>query len=247
MRTLGVDLAADPKRTAMCAIDWDAGLVELWPEPVGDEAIVTAVAAADRAGFDVPLGWPDGFVDAVATHHTGGGWPPASTPSPEDRLSLRFRATDRSLMAAGHRPLSVSTDLIGVASLRGARIQHLLREAGIAVDRSGLTGPVAETYPAAALRQWGLRSTGYKGRPNAERLRDLVASALPLCGDLATSVEEHLVSRDDEFDAFVCALVARAIALGLTTAPETPADREAARREGWIHVPTAPLEAIIAG
>lgn len=166
MRTLGVDLAADPRRTAVCAVDWDTGAVELWPEPVDDEAIVAAVATADRAGFDVPLGWPDRFVDAVTAHHTGGGWPPADAPPPEDRLPLRFRATDRSLMTRGRRPLGVSTDLIGVAALRGVRIQHQLRDAGIDVDRSGLTGRVVETYPAAALRQWGLRSTGYKGRPS---------------------------------------------------------------------------------
>jgi hypothetical protein len=39
---------------------------------------------------------------------------------------------------------------------------------------------------------------------------------------------------DDYLDALLCALVARAVELGLTHAP-TPAQEELARIEGWIH------------
>ena len=41
---------------------------------------------------------------------------------------------------------------------------------------------------------------------------------------------------DHAFDALVCALVARAAAIGLTASP-TEGDREAARVEGWIAIP----------
>ena len=43
---------------------------------------------------------------------------------------------------------------------------------------------------------------------------------------------------DNGLDAFVCALVARAALAGLTGGPVSE-QVEVARREGWIHVPTA--------
>lgn len=45
---------------------------------------------------------------------------------------------------------------------------------------------------------------------------------------------------DDAFDAVICALVAGAAALDKTRGPK-PEDLSEARREGWIHVPTASL------
>ena len=65
MITGGVDLAADPKRTALCAIDWASGSVELSDGPVDDDAIVTLAHRASLSGWDVPLGWPDAFVAAT--------------------------------------------------------------------------------------------------------------------------------------------------------------------------------------
>ncbi len=49
---------------------------------------------------------------------------------------------------------------------------------------------------------------------------------------------------DDDFDAVVCAFVARAALCGTTTLPE-PTDLGTAQREGWIHVPTASVEEIV--
>ena len=103
MKTLGIDLSADPARTGACQIDWSAGTVSF----VGggtDEALVAAAASADMTAIDVPLGWPDAFVDAVVAHHQGQGWPPASAAPPMDRLPLRYRLTDRELMERGGRP-----------------------------------------------------------------------------------------------------------------------------------------------
>jgi predicted nuclease with RNAse H fold len=244
VRTLGIDLAADPVRTAACEVDWETGTLRPLPRPVTDEAIVAAVLAADVTAIDVPLGWPDDFVAAVSSHHGFGDWPPAAIASPDDRLSLRYRVTDLEL--AGHRPLSVSSDLIGVPAMRGARLQHLLRRAGAVVDRSGIGGCLVEGYPAAALRSWGLTSRGYKGRKNRGSCGELAGILAAACGSLASAVAGCLDGcDDDELDAVVCALIARAARQGQTRAP-APDQLDAARREGWIHVPVVPVAAVLA-
>jgi hypothetical protein len=46
---------------------------------------------------------------------------------------------------------------------------------------------------------------------------------------------------DDYLDAFVCALVARAVELGATHSPEMDDEIEHAAIEGWIHLPDQPL------
>ncbi len=245
MRTLGVDLAADPKRTAACSIDWRAGTVILLPRPTGDDAIVRAILGAEMTGIDVPLGWPDPFVDALVAHREGRPWPAMNTDPPADRLPLKFRLTDRVAQDTGARPLSVSTDLIGVPALRGARIQQRLREAGAHVDRSGAAGCLFEAYPAAALRTWGFASTGYKGKGNLETLRGLLAAFAAGAGEIGSAIAACLSScDDDEFDAVVCAVLARANLQAQTTAPE-PDQLETARREGWIRLPTTPLARVI--
>lgn len=245
MRTAGIDLAASPGNTAACEVDWAAGTITLWPAPVDDGALVALAGRADLTGIDVPLGWPDGFVAAVAAHHRGEPWPPSEQVPPADRVPLRFRRTDVHLQGLGHRPLSVSTDLIGVAALRGARLQGLLVEAGVVVDRSGVAGDVAEVYPAAALRVWGLTSRGYKGQRGAELCRALAGQLAEGCGDLRPQVAAALEGCDDHgLDALVCAVVARAVLQGQTGRPAGP-DLAVARREGWIHVPEVDLGAVV--
>ncbi|MBV8195979.1 MAG: DUF429 domain-containing protein, partial [Candidatus Dormibacteraeota bacterium] len=91
MITVGIDLAAQPERTAACRIEWRDGSAEvtaLDPRGVTDDRILELVAGADKAGFDVPLGWPDAFVAAVTAHHGAGSWPEAAS------SQLRLRATD---------------------------------------------------------------------------------------------------------------------------------------------------------
>jgi predicted nuclease with RNAse H fold len=239
LKTLGIDLSADPSRTGACEIDWSSGTVSFVGPPASDDALVAAAVPSDMTAIDVPLGWPDGFISAVVAHHRGEGWPPVSVVPPLDRLPLRYRLTDRVVMAGGGRPLSVSSDLIGVAAMRGARLQDLLLAAGVPVDRSGVTGRVVEAYPAAALRAWGLASSRYKGRVNAAACRSLARELAARCGRLGAAAAAALEGCDDNgLDAFVCALVARAVLAGLTTRPAED-EVEVARREGWIYVPTA--------
>lgn len=247
MMTLGVDLSANPAKTAACRVDWAAGTVELLRRPLMDDQLVEAVAAADLTGIDVPLGWPDAFVDAMVAHRDGGGWPTVTVEPPADRQPLRFRLTDLVAQQGGANPLSVSTERIGVAALRGARLQHLLGEIGVVVDRSGLSGQVIEAYPAGALRAWGLPHAGYKGSRNSQARQVLAESLSRRCGHLSSQVSACLEGcDDDDLDAVICAVIARAAVLGYTRPPA--ADQiDAAKREGWIHIPTASIEIVMAG
>ena len=241
MRTLGIDFAASAKRTACCLVDWDATTVQLLDRPLPDADLVRWITEVDLAAIDVPLGWPDAFVAAITAHHAGGAWPVDG----EQRDELRFRLTDREIQRLGAQPLSVSSDKIGVPAMRAGRLQRLLAEAGVKVDRSGVSGRLIEVYPAAALRVWGFRSNGYKGKDNRAVVAELCATVLGQFGAIGAAACEVLHGcDDDEFDAFICAVLARAARTGHTTAPSAE-QLALARREGWIHLPTGPLEALI--
>jgi predicted nuclease with RNAse H fold len=118
------------------------------------------------------------------------------------------------------------------------RCAGLLTEAarrGARVDRAGTAGLVAEVYPAAALRRWALWRPGKKDHDvRAGLLADLRVAAPWL--DLDAGAAALCARSHDALDALVCALVARAVALGQTTGPK-PQDAEAAAVEGWIHLP----------
>ena len=235
MITLGIDLASRPERTAACAIEWSSGRARVLEVACGqdDDALIKRIAGADKAGLDVPFGWPHAFVEAVAGLHAGGGWQDPTV------TALRFRETDRVVAArTGRWPLSVSTDLIGVPAFRAARLFSRLAGEQLVVDRAG-GGRLVEVYPAAALRISGLAWTGYKrreGRPSLTRLLaelrertqgwlQLDAPAGRLCG-----------RSDDALDALVAALIARAAALG--RCPPPPLEQAArAAVEGWIALP----------
>ena len=135
----------------------------------------------------------------------------------------------------GRSPLSVSTDLIGTVALRCIGLLEAM--GGPELDRSGGDG-VAETYPGGALTCWGIDHRGYKrsGDEGAARRSEIAAA---LTEGLGAGVTVP-IGTDDHLDAFICALLARAVALGVTT-PIPHDARDTARREGWIHLPTGPL------
>ncbi len=240
MRTLGIDLASQDIRTAVCSIDWSG------PRPVvstpaldrgkgrDDAALVDLIESHDKTGIDAPFGWPADFVEVVGAHHRGRRLPAAV---PAHRLA--YRVTDAWVQresALRRWPLSVSTDRIGVVALRCAAILDVLD----GVDRSGLTGPVAETYPAAALATWGLNARGYKGDDGptvVDALYDELVARLPL--RVGASDEAVLRRSHDAFDALVCAILARLVVEGQTVPPPEDA-LDVAAAEGWIHVPASP-------
>lgn len=90
--TLGIDLASQPKSTALCAIEWvgGAGRVRVLARgshdgtALHDRFLIFAIGdlwfdfggiPIAKTAIDAPFGWPEPFVDAVARHQRGDGWP----------------------------------------------------------------------------------------------------------------------------------------------------------------------------
>lgn len=245
MRTVGVDLAAEPKRTAVAVIDWSEGVAHVETVLLGVEnaAVVEAIGRSDKAGIDAPFGWPDAFVRMVSEHHAGRLSAGNGLETREGRRPLTKRRTDLVVQtASGFSPLSVSADLIAHVALRCAGILAELGDLGIDVDR--VTGRVAEVYPAAALRRWGLLSRGYKRSENRVRLGELV-DAVRDAADWMDFGDHEMICResDDALDAVLAAVIARAAAIGRTDLPGGD-DRDIARREGWIHLPQGTLQSL---
>jgi len=259
MRTLGIDLASQARGTAVCVATWGDGAVTAAFPPHGgrgfdDAALLAAMGRADWIAIDAPFGWPDGFRAAIGSWAEAGTWP---LPSPAERDEavdrLRFRLTDRDVRdrvpAPGGRrlsPLSVSSDRIAFCAWRAAWLLAAHAEAcGRRLDRVGVPGAphgVIEAYPAGALELWGVERRGYKARGGSaqeaarSRREEMLATLERALGGALTIDADACTATDHAFDAFVCALVARAAATGQTRMPPRQ-DRETAAREGWIHLP----------
>jgi predicted nuclease with RNAse H fold len=242
MRTVGVDLSAGEERTALASVEWDADSRERArvAEPSlghSDESLLDRLAEAEWVAIDAPFGWPEPMVDALYAYCVEGRWP-----GPPKR-EFRYRATDLHVhdhvlteTAQKLWPLSPSTDRIALTAWRLAGLREAACERShVRFDRAG-GDRVLEAYPAAALAMWELRSERYKASAEAreELLAALEAKAPWL--DWEPGAREACLDSDDALDAVLCALLARAAALGLTE-PPPPERLRLARAEGWIHLP----------
>lgn len=227
MRTIGIDFAAQPRETAICEIAWEgssATLVQL-SKNVTDAQIRQLVAGPSphAIGVDIPFGWPKDFVAFVSAQMQ------ITAPLPVSSMEQkRLRATDRFIKGRFPKsPLSVSTDKIGIPAMRWAALS---REFGL-VNRAG-DGRFYEVYPAVARIVWGL-----SGKTDNVTALDQILEACPF-NCFSPGLRSELLVNEHCFDALLCALVARAAALGLTHLP--PADLLGdAEAEGWIHAPQA--------
>jgi hypothetical protein len=238
-RTSGLDMSTSPAKTAAVAVAWspDQARITQILQPLRASAIVDLIAAhaGEHWAVDVPFGWPDRFVALMADRQEM-PLPPKVIPDDTEwelwrtkwvaqRRTDAFLTTDPRIRT---RPLPASFQMLGATAAMWALIEARLAQRGVAIDRSGVTGLVCETYPRAALAAWLHIETT---KANAAQLGKLFPYLIV--------PEEHLarLANDDVCDAIVCAMVARARSLGLTIAP-SDADQSAAAREGWIHVTT---------
>ena len=242
--TLGIDLSATDAKTAACAIRWEngRGSVDVPRRGLSNDDLRVLITDAAAAGVDAPFSWPVPFPRTLVEHGSTGGWP-ADYRSPRYQL----RATDLFVDGIARRPLSVSTDRIGVTAMRCARLlQEFAEDRGKRrLDLTGRDG-IYEVYPAAALSAWGAKAAGfdaegYKSGSEAKvrraKLVDTFAAATADWLHFPGAAQQECVTRDDALDSFIAALATRAAHLGRTRAPETVEQQQLAPVEGWIHVP----------
>jgi predicted nuclease with RNAse H fold len=241
VKTLGIDLAAQPERTAICSVAWDGGRAFATVEPrATDERLLELMAVPwDKIGIDCPLGWPEPFIEAITAHRDGRRWPGRNAEADEYRERAKYRLTDEVVHEReGRWPLSVSTDRIGVVALRCALLLDRHAGKGKPLRRDG-SGVIAEVYPAAAIRRWLPEVHGsYKRTDRLDALRalvDAVTTEVPI--HFADGARELCETSHDAFDALICALVARAVVLRQTRRPRSAKEARRAATEGWIHVP----------
>jgi predicted nuclease with RNAse H fold len=241
MLTAGLDLAAEPKGTALCEIEWRAGAARVVSLHVGvdNDTVASVAGRVEKLGIDCAFGWPDEFVAFVAGHSSGQPLNPPMDHGMPWRRRLAFRETDRDVeRRIGKRPLSVATDRLGLTAIRCAVILDQLAAAGHDVDRSG-AGLVAEIYPGAALLIWDLAVTGSKR--DDDILSQLVDRLVETADWLDLGEWVHLMRRShDAFDAVIAALNARAVAIGQSSGPSLELVAQAGR-EGWVRLPEGPL------
>jgi predicted nuclease with RNAse H fold len=245
MLTIGVDLAAEPKGTAVAGIEWADGRAKLVNLMLGatDGYIVEASSSAGKIGIDCALGWPDRFVDFVVNHRAFNHEVNREFGAMDWRKDLSYRETDRRVRElTGRWPLSVATDRLGVTALRCAGLMERLGAAGVDVDRAGFGG-VVEVYPAGSLKIWGFDTAGYRATAGARStLLDAISSKAPWID--FSEFREMMVDSCDAFDAVIASLAARAAAIGSATLPSDD-DLAIARVEGWIALPHRDMEKLL--
>jgi predicted nuclease with RNAse H fold len=243
--TAGIDLAAEPKGTALALIEWSEGSGKLLDLQVGvgDSVIVQGISNAEKIGIDCALGWPMEFVDFVSNHNDPNAQSHEVEGGMDWRRRLSYRETDRAVRArTGRWPLSVSTDRLGLTAMRCAGLLGRLEKAGIELDRSG-SGVVIEVYPGATLRLWGFDTTGY--RKSIDERRRLLGQILEQASWLDVSLFEDLMLEScDAFDSVIAALASRAAFLGLSESP-TQSQMPHARIEGWIALPVCKITELV--
>ena len=241
----GVDLAAEPKGTALAVIDWSADEAQLIDLKLGvsDQAIVAVAPEVFKLGIDCALGWPIEFVDFLNQHSKAEPTDSVVDGGIDWRRRMAYRETDRQIrQITGRWPLSVSTDRLGMTAMRCAGLLSKMQQVGIAIDRSG-AGKVVEVYPGASLRTWGLATAGYRASQDV-RLQLLEQLKLQAPWFEPGGFSELMVESCDAFDAVVAALAARSAALGRYEKPAEDLINQA-RIEGWIALPNGPLAQLL--
>lgn len=207
--------------------------------PVRDEAGLIAALVARLAefepseervvGVDVPFGWPAAFVDAI------GDWEAGDLRGFRKRTELRLRAADRFMQAvSGITPMSVSTDRMGSTAMVWAEVlsTHARLLDRPAIDRARAQDGFAEVYPSTALRMWtaGTEPFPFDRYKSSLEAREVLVPLLtgisseappfqdPQRGAAGVEVPPEfrtaLFEFDDALDAFLNALIARAVAVG---------------------------------
>lgn len=245
MITAGIDLAAEPKGTALALIEWSEDQAKLVYLEVGlaDPEIIEVTSGVDKIGIDCALGWPIEFIEFLNRQLTLNAETSDVSGDLAWRRRIAYRETDRFVREeTGRWPLSVATDRLGMTAMRAAGLLSKYGKGGIEIDRSG-QGLVVEVYPGASLRVWGFDTSGYRSSEakRIELINQLRQRAPWL--ELGANISEMSKSCD-AFDSVFAALSARAAALGHCKTPPVHLT-ETSRIEGWVALPNRQLRDLV--
>ena len=236
---IGVDCATQAQRIGLALGRLDESGVSLTAVVAGEtdaqvrQTITNWIRQADAPvllALDAPLGWPAALGQVLSGHQAGD-----SIQMPANRLFRRL--TDQVIKEqVGKQSLDVGADRIARTALAAltllSDVRHRLQQPIPLAWQRPLIDPVSaiEVYPAATLRAYGFKASGYKrqnGRLAREQLRTQLATVMDL------PEVPLLLEKDDVLDAAVAVLAGADFLRGLTIAPTDPA---LARREGWMWV-----------
>ncbi|MDO8184693.1 hypothetical protein Q5424_05010 [Conexibacter sp. JD483] len=225
-------------------------------------------AADWTAVTGAPFGFPDAMLDAIVSYAEDGRWErPADPELLHHRLTDRFvmellaeRGTELYLPpATDPDSLRDAGRIAHILTEHASRADQPLDRIGVP-GSTGMDGPpdlprglvqfptggVIETSAAAALAAWGLPFDGYSpadayDSTGTRAVRERVLHGLEhetgvsmiVCGDVRAAAAVSY----DALEALIAAIVAFAAATDETIKP-TLTQRGAARREGWIHLPS---------
>ena len=97
-----------------------------------DDDLVTAMSEATKTGIDCPLGWPVKFIDFIGRHQHDHVEVVQELAAREWRRQFSYRVTDLHVREMGIQGLSVSTDRVGVTTMRcGAIMPMCHHEVGV--------------------------------------------------------------------------------------------------------------------
>lgn len=245
---MGIDLSSSVERTALIIVEWerDGALVGAPSFALADAELVQRLRSVDWIGIEAPFGWPLKMAAAVYSYMDTGHW------LDPDRDVFRYRRTESFVrrkaleeLGISFTPPSVSTSRIALTALRLASLRESeYRYFGFRFDLAG-ADRILEVHAPASMFFWGFPRLAYKTSRRSGRREVECLTREELLGFLeqstpwlrwAPGAREGCIESDDALDALVAALVARAASRGLTEAPPKQ-DLEAARREGWIHLP----------
>ena len=193
---------------------------------------------ATLIAVDAPLGWPAPLGQALTSHEAG----QAIGTSADDMFRRRTDVFVRRTI--GKNPLEVGADRIArtahealacLGELGKALGTHVPLAWTPAVEK----GPsVIEVYPAATLKAYSIRNTGYKRVDQSAERREIVKGLRRRWLEIPDRLANELHDDADTLDAAVCVLAAQDFVEGRAEPPE---EEDLARREGWIWVPRKDL------
>lgn len=234
---VGVDCATDRRRVGlafgawqegsawvrearMCGRNPPAAIIQEWLAEL-DPPVLLAL--------DAPLGWPVTLGQRLASHAAGDEIA-ASTEA------LFRRDTDRFVQKSlGKLPLEVGADRIARTAHAALKLLGELRrefDTDIPLAWSPKALPelsAIEVYPSATLIAHGIRSSGYKKRPDIGERQEIIVALREELG--LPNDDTKLLAHADALDAAICVFAAKDF---LESKAIPPANRERAKREGWI-------------